>query len=411
MKIFSLKTKLDELFFIDEEVELFNEIDPTIIKNLKEIIKKINNKNITFSYIKGDYTNSSLISFTNNKFKNFYPIDYNSYSSNYNFFKDYFKFSDYTFNSDAFIKIHLYLNKYANLRKINRLIYYTPFFLERLINKKNTKNYIYKIIPKIRLKDKGFYKKFHFMGMYFCYYEKSKEIKQKLNYVYSYLNDISSKKDYLTLINGRIEECWSHYFSKAHNICQYSDYINLNSNSVIINCGVEDGVELKLFDGVNKIYNIDPGKDNYLDYSVKYILQKKNTKNIFLDYALYTNEGIYRDEDKNIQNISTLKEIIDKHKINRIDLIKSDIEGAERYMVNDLIEICNKFNSQLAISIYHTNKKRENNEKLYDLVDIPSRLIEKLKDKYNFFSKHYSYERWQSIFYAIPKNEYNEVRK
>ena len=40
MKIFSLKTKLDELFFIDEEVELYNEIDPTIIKNLKEIIKK-----------------------------------------------------------------------------------------------------------------------------------------------------------------------------------------------------------------------------------------------------------------------------------------------------------------------------------------------------------------------------------
>ena len=71
MKIFSLKTKLDELFFIDEEVELFNKIDPTIIKNFKEIIKKINNKNITFSYIKGDYTNSSLISFTNNKFKNF----------------------------------------------------------------------------------------------------------------------------------------------------------------------------------------------------------------------------------------------------------------------------------------------------------------------------------------------------
>ena len=107
MKIFSLKTKLDELFFIDEEVELFNKIDPTIIKNLKEIIKKINNKNITFSYIKGDYTNSSLISFTNNKFKNFYPLDYINVWSNYNFFKDYFKFSNYNFNTNSFAKIHL----------------------------------------------------------------------------------------------------------------------------------------------------------------------------------------------------------------------------------------------------------------------------------------------------------------
>ena len=133
-----------------------------------------------------------------------------------------------------------------------------------------TNNYIYKIVPKIRLKDKGFCKTFNFLVMYNCYYEKSKEIKQKLNYVYSYLNDISSKKDYLTLTNGRIEECWSHYFSKAHNICQYSDYINLNSNSVIINCGVENGMELKLFDGVDKIYNIDPGKDKYLDYRKKW---------------------------------------------------------------------------------------------------------------------------------------------
>ena len=109
-----------------------------------------------------------------------------------------------------------------------------------------------------------------------------------------------------------------------------------------------------------------------------------------------------------LSNISTLKEIIDKHKINRIDLIKSDIEGAERYMVNDLIEICNKFNYQLAISIYHPNYERDSkikyNEMLYDLVDIPSRLIEKLKDKYNFFFGHYSYERWEGIFYAIPKN-------
>jgi len=46
IKKISLKTKLDELSFIDEEVELFNKIDPTIIKSLKEIIKKINNKKL-----------------------------------------------------------------------------------------------------------------------------------------------------------------------------------------------------------------------------------------------------------------------------------------------------------------------------------------------------------------------------
>ena len=161
MKIFSLKTKLDELFFIDEEVELFNKIDPTIIKNFKEIIKKINNKNITFSYIKGDYTNSSLISFTNNKFKNFYPLDYMNTWSNYNFFKDYFKFSNYNFNTNSFVKIHLEKKYYGKLGKINHLISFTPFFIERLIKKENSLNFILKFIPKIRVKDKAFYKKFH----------------------------------------------------------------------------------------------------------------------------------------------------------------------------------------------------------------------------------------------------------
>ena len=219
------------------------------------------------------------------------------------------------------------------------------------------------------------------------------------------------KKDYWTLINGKIEECWLNYFNKAHHICQYGDYINLNNNSVVINCGVEYGTELKLFDGVKKIYNIDPGTNKYLDKSLKYLFEKNNTENVFLDYALYTSKGVYTVNEKNKKvNVSSLKEIIKNQKIDRIDLIKSDIEGAERYMCEDLIEICLKFNSQLAISIYHTNHDRNEDEKLYDIVDIPHKLIEKLKHKYDFFFKHYCYQRWEGIFYAIPKNKYNEVR-
>ena len=410
MNIFSLKTELEKIFFINEEVKIFNKIDPKIVDTLKEIIIKINNKKIKFFYTdyKNSKNNSSVVSLLNNKFKNFYPLDYINTWSNYNFFKDYFKFSNYNFNTNSFVKIHLEKKHYAKLGKINNLISFTPFFIERLIKEEDSLNlnFILKFIPKIRIKDKVFYKNLHFMNFYAYYLKKSKQIKQKFIYVYSALGDDASKKEYLTFLNGKIEECWLNYFNKAHHICQYGDYINLNNNSVVINCGVDWGSELKLFDGVKKIYNIDSSTNKYLDKSVKYILQKTNTKNIFLDYALYTNER-HSYEVKNKYNVSTLKEIIDNHKINRIDLIKSDINGAERYMVDDLIEICNKFNSQLAISIYHPNYERDSkikyNEMLYDLVDIPSRLIEKLKVKYNFFSKHYSYERWLSIFYAIPK--------
>ena len=40
-------------------------------------------------------------------------------------------------------------------------------------------------------------------------------------------------------------------------------------------------MELKLFNGVSEIFNIDPSKDKFLDESVKYILKKVKTKNHF----------------------------------------------------------------------------------------------------------------------------------
>jgi len=405
--LFSLKTNLNQIFLIEDEVDFYKTMVGwgDIIENFKQIILKINERKIKFFIAKKkDYNNPFLLSFFDHNVKNFYPIDCDNLWSNYNFFLNYFKFSDYNYNPKVFQKIHLDLKRYEELGKINRLISFTPFFLGSFLkNKKN--HFICKFLPKIKIKDLGFHKNFHFMYMYGVYFDKSKYIKKTINYVSSVLNDASSKKDYITLLNGKIKDCWLNYFNKAHKICQYADYIKLDSDSIIINCGVENGSELKLFNGANKIYNIDPGMDKYLDQSLKYILHETKTKNFFLNYALYTYKGIYTPDEKNKKiNVTTLKDIIKNHKINKIDLIKSDIEGAERFMINDLIEICKKYNSQLAISIYHTNHFKGENEKLYDLVNIPLKLIERLKNRYNFYFKHYCYERWEGIFYCIPKN-------
>ena len=72
-------------------------------------------------------------------------------------------------------------------------------------------------------------------------------------------------------------------------------------------------------------------------------------------------------------------------------------------MSEDLIKICEKFRPQLAISIYHTNYEKDK-FKLTDLVDIPLKIIQNLKD-YNFFIGHYSYERWEMILYCIPQKK------
>ena len=73
-------------------------------------------------------------------------------------------------------------------------------------------------------------------------------------------------------------------------------------------------------------------------------------------------------------------------------------------MVEDLIKISKNYNCQLAISIYHTNRSRGYDEVLFDLVDIPLKLIKALRQNYNFFFNNYCYERYEGIFYCIPKN-------
>jgi FkbM family methyltransferase len=399
--IFSLKTNLNFLYFIKNEIKLLDSIDPNIIKEFKKIIIKINKKNVNFHIFKKGMNKKYLLSFVDNRTKNFYPFDYHNQWSNYNFFKNYLKFSNYEFNSKAFQKINYYLKRFSNW-KVKKIYSFLPIYIKK--PNKNSKELINKYFPKFFFKDDAFTKKKNFLGFHGYYYEKTNYINYGAKKVASLLNDTNSKYNYKMMLNGNAHQNWKNYFNKAHLNYQYSDYIKLNKNSVILNCGVESGIEIKLFNNVKKIYNIDPGKNKYLDKTVKYILKKTQTKNYFLSYALYTQKGIYTKFEKNLTHkVVTLKDIIQKYSIDKIDLIKSDIEGAERYMIDDLIEICNKFNCQLAISIYHTNHDLKEDEKLFDNVDLPLRLMNKLKNKYNFYFNIYTYERWEGIFYCIPK--------
>lgn len=404
-KVFSLKNDFKEIIFIEEEIKIFNEIDDEIINTFKNILLRINNRKIKFSTIKKNISFDSpfILSLLDNNFKNFYPLDYRNMWSSFTFFKDYFVHSNYNFNKHTFIKIHIQNKRYKKMGKINSLISFTPFYIERLIKEKTPLDFIRNYVPKIILKDSRYYKNLSFAGFYGKYYEKSEYIQDKYKFVLSHLDDDISKIEYSNLLHANIEDNWKHYFNKVHDLCQYNDYLKIDKRSVIINCGVENGMELKLFNGSAKIFNIDPGGSKHLDKTVVSLIKKSSTKNIFIESALYNSDSVENLDQKNNIHITTLKEVIEEQKLKRIDLIKSDVEGAERYMCEDLINICLKYNSQLAISIYHTSNKDEENEKLYDLVDIPFRLIDKLRNKYNFYVKRYCHERWEAILYVIPK--------
>ena len=230
--------------------------------------------------------------------------------------------------------------------------------------------------------------------------------RKKLKKVLQKLSNEASKKSLKLVTLGSVEDIWRYYFNAMQKNPQYADYISLNKGATVINCGVECGFEIPLFIsmGAEKIYHIDPSGSGKLNQYARTWVNKTIEKHIFIDKWLYTSEC-----DPNTTKITTtLSGVIEEQNISRIDLVKADIEGAERDMVVDLVCVMQKYRPQLAISIYHSQSSDKSISALSDIVDIPLALIKGAKD-YNFFIDFYSYERWEIVFYAIPKECSNKL--
>lgn len=222
----------------------------------------------------------------------------------------------------------------------------------------------------------------------------------KVNMILSQLSDSQSKEAYRNVMFGKPVKLWERYFKYLSNTPQYFDYIKLNEESTVINAGVENGFELPYFLSfkVNHIFNIDPTGMVFLNDYAKDWCQKFPERLTFIEKVLYHIDG---ETAVGSYNRTTLQEIIQEYKIKRIDLIKTDIEGAERNIFSELQPIIDKFRPQLAIAIYHS-LQANGETSISDLTDMPLKLFEFCKE-YNFYIGCYSYERWETIMYCIPK--------
>ena len=125
---------------------------------------------------------------------------------------------------------------------------------------------------------------------------------------------------------------------------------------------------------------------------------------LIIDYGSGNIKSVYNSVKETLKSFDKFTEVRVSNDL--IDIIKADIEGAERDMLDELIDLSKKFRTQFAICIYHSNL---NNFELSDTVEIPLFLIDKLID-YNFYVGHYCYERWELVFYCIPKEKDNAPR-
>ena len=396
-----LKIDVDKVFLLIEEINKF----PNIYYSLERVITIIN-PNLVLKKI-----SIKDISISTRNILTILPIDFSKQLninhiliitdieyvwSKIRFFEDYFKNEEqYKFSVDSFRKMIFDRGRFKKMNAKNKLLSFLPF----LIIRSN-----FGFMPKFVLKDASFYGEFQSMKYCRSHFVRPRLFNDKFKRVVEMLDDEQSKDIYTLTINGKAEDNWRKYFDTAHKNLQYSDYIQISEQDIVINCGIEDGYEIQLFslEKPKIIYNVDPCGSSQLSPIVKKFIKNTGVNNIFIEKVLYMNDGVPK-EFKSSETTTLLK-IIDDYDIDKINLIKSDIEGGERHMVDDLIEISEKFRPQLAISIYHTVAQVGDKFVLDDNVDIPLKLMESLTD-YKFYMHHYCYERWELILYCIP----NEV--
>lgn len=233
----------------------------------------------------------------------------------------------------------------------------------------------------------------------------SKKFHEKYNYVRNKLETLRSKRIYEMVAFSKPFKIWKHKYFQFYLNNQYFDYNRIPEQSTIINIGVNDGFEIPFFlaEKPKLLLNIDPTGEESLNKYVKHFYKNysRQTKIIFCKDFLYKNDFVYK---KNIaSNPTTLKIIIEKYKLEKIDFIKSDIEGMETELVNELESIMKKFRPIVAISIYHLDKTKSDVN--FQYTDIPLRLMQFCKD-YLFTINHYTYHRSETILYCIPREKF-----
>jgi hypothetical protein len=229
------------------------------------------------------------------------------------------------------------------------------------------------------------------------------------------LTDTASKELYRTILRGPSTDIWDHYINTTFASIQYFEHIDFSQCRTVLNGGIWLGSELPLLLAVLPedavIHNIDPcGHDHlssyvypsfrrFRDRCPQHRLALANhTGTIDLEMmpdgqASSTSEATEIAPAANSFPCTTVDEFVRQNALSNVDLIKFDLEGGETDAVEGMRETVRKFRPQLAISIYH---------RLTDYWELPITLMEMCTD-YDFHLGHYSFERFETVFYCIPR--------
>jgi FkbM family methyltransferase len=204
------------------------------------------------------------------------------------------------------------------------------------------------------------------------------------------------------------------YVGKVFDCVQYFEHAPLSPGDVIINCGVADGWELPYYLSVigesGRIHCIDPTGTTYLSPFARACFEANRDRVELIETAVMDFEGkgaarikgnmafvrpatgpLAADEAE--LPCTTLDTLVRQRNIDRIDLIKIDIEGCEMPALRGMLETIRRFRPSLALSVYHRPT---------DLWEIPHLILQTVAD-YTVMVESYCYNRSETIAYLIPR--------
>ena len=240
--------------------------------------------------------------------------------------------------------------------------------------------------------------------------------KDQILEVMAALTDDASRAAYSRVLLGEPEAHWAHYTKRAYQNIQYFDYLDFDKIEVVLNGGVFGGYELPFFvtnlpKGAT-VHNFDPlGHSHLTDYARLWV--ESGIIN-FVDNAIaldredgsidmkiqgdgQASKEKKEDKGKELELTSfparSIDSFVEETGFDRVDLIKFDLEGGDRRAIEGSMETMKKYRPQLALSIYHDAD---------DFWDIPNMIIDNLPE-YDFYLDTYSFERWETILYGVPR--------
>jgi FkbM family methyltransferase len=218
-------------------------------------------------------------------------------------------------------------------------------------------------------------------------YEFIKTHNSEFQKIYISLEDDYSRDVLIAFINAKISGCPGELYDL--NVKEEEQYFpsfnNLLDNEIFVDCGAFDGDTIKLF------YEKTNGKYDKIyafECDIENIKKLRNTTSKYKNIEII-GKGCYSEKTSlTFSNNGTGTSMI----------IKNDIDcglgwgGGGVIIDTDTIDNVVKSKPKLAISVYH---------KPEDLITIPEYIIS-LNKNYKLFLRHYGYNSWETILYAIP---------